>query len=47
MEHYENFEQTPEEIVESEIMIREDRKNELRKLAYNQGLQQTNLLSYK
>jgi ribosomal protein S6 len=40
MEHYENFEQTSDEIVESESVIREDRKNKLRKLAYNQGLQQ-------
>jgi hypothetical protein len=38
MEHYENFDQTPEEIAEAETMIREDRKNELRKLAHNQGL---------
>jgi hypothetical protein len=38
MEHYENFEQSPEEIAEGEMMTREDRKNELRKLAHNQGL---------
>jgi hypothetical protein len=38
MEYYENFEQSPEEIAEAERMIREDRKNELRKLAHNQGL---------
>jgi hypothetical protein len=38
MEHYENFEQSPEEIAETELMIREDRKNELKLLAYNQGL---------
>jgi hypothetical protein len=35
MEYYENSGPTTEEIVESEMMIREDRKNELRKLAYN------------
>jgi hypothetical protein len=40
MEHYENSKPTAEEIVGSEMMIREDRKNGLRKLAYNQGLQQ-------
>jgi hypothetical protein len=38
MEHYENFEQSPEEIAETELMIREDRKEELKELAYNQGL---------
>jgi hypothetical protein len=38
MEHYENFEQTSDEIVKSENMIREDRKNELRKLVYNEKL---------
>jgi hypothetical protein len=38
MEYYENFEQSPEEIAEAERMIREDRQNELRKLAHNQGL---------
>jgi hypothetical protein len=38
MEHYENFEQSPEEIVEIELMIREDRKEELKKFVYNQGL---------
>jgi putative heme iron utilization protein len=37
MEHFENFGQTPE-VAELEVMIREDRKNELRKLAHNQGL---------
>jgi hypothetical protein len=37
-EHYENFDQTPDEIVETEMMIREDRKTELRMLAFNQGL---------
>jgi hypothetical protein len=40
MEHYENFEQSPEEIVETELMIREDRKEELRKLSFNQHLHQ-------
>jgi hypothetical protein len=40
MEYYENSGPTTDEIIESENMIREDRKNELRKLAYNQGLQQ-------
>jgi hypothetical protein len=38
MKHYENFEQSPEEIAETELMIREDRKEKLKKLAYNQGL---------
>jgi hypothetical protein len=38
MEHFENFEQTPEEIAELEKMIREDRMNELRKLAHSAGL---------
>jgi hypothetical protein len=38
LEYYENFEQSPEEIAETELMIREDRKEELKKLAYNQGL---------
>jgi hypothetical protein len=38
MEHYENFEQSPEKIAETELMIRKDRKEELKKLAYNQGL---------
>jgi hypothetical protein len=28
MEHYENFDQSPEEIAETELMIREDRKEE-------------------
>jgi hypothetical protein len=37
VEYYENSGPTEEEIVESEMMIREDRMNELRKL---QGLQQ-------
>jgi hypothetical protein len=37
MEHYENFEQTPDEIAETEKMIREDWKNELRKLASGLG----------
>jgi hypothetical protein len=35
-----NVQQSPEEIAESEKMIREDRKNELRKLACNHGLKQ-------
>jgi hypothetical protein len=38
MEYYENFELTPEEKAEAEMMIREDRKNELRKLAHSAGL---------
>jgi hypothetical protein len=38
MEHYENFEQSPEEIAEAEMMIREDRMNELRRLAHRAGL---------
>jgi hypothetical protein len=38
MEHYGNFELSPEEIAEAEKMIREDRKNELRKLEHNAGL---------
>jgi hypothetical protein len=38
MEQYENFEQSPEEIAKTEMILREDRKNELRKLAFNQGL---------
>jgi hypothetical protein len=38
MEHYENFDQTQDEIVQTEMMIREDRKAELRMLAFNQGL---------
>jgi hypothetical protein len=33
IEHYENFEQLPEEIAETELMIREDKKEELKKLA--------------
>jgi hypothetical protein len=37
-EHYEKFDQTPDEIVQTELMIREDRKTELRMLAFNQGL---------
>jgi hypothetical protein len=40
MEHYENFEQTPEERADFEKMVREDRKNELRKLAFNKHLHQ-------
>jgi hypothetical protein len=40
MEYYENFEQSPEEIAEGERMVREDRKNELRKLAFNEHLHQ-------
>jgi hypothetical protein len=40
MEHYENFQQTPEERADFEKMIREDRKNELRKLAFNERLHQ-------
>jgi hypothetical protein len=35
IEHYENFEQPPEEIGEIELMIREDRKEELKKFVYN------------
>jgi hypothetical protein len=38
MKHFENFGQTPEEKAELEKMIREDRKNELRKLAQSAGL---------
>jgi hypothetical protein len=38
MEYYENFEQSLEEIAEAEMMIRKNRKNELKKLAHNQGL---------
>jgi hypothetical protein len=38
MEYYENFKQSPEEIAETDLMIRENRKEELKKLAYNQGL---------
>jgi hypothetical protein len=30
MEHFENFERTPEERANYEMMVREDRKNELR-----------------
>jgi hypothetical protein len=30
MEHYENFEQSPEEIAETELTTREDRKSELK-----------------
>jgi hypothetical protein len=40
MEYYENFELSPDEIAEGERMIREDRKNELRKLAFNKHLHQ-------
>jgi hypothetical protein len=40
MEHYENFEQSPEEIADTELMIREDRKEKLRKLSLNQHLDQ-------
>jgi hypothetical protein len=40
MEYYENIELSPEEIAEAEKMIREDRKNELRKLAFNKHLHQ-------
>jgi hypothetical protein len=36
-EHYENFNQTQDEFVQTE-MIREDRKAELRMFAFNQGL---------
>jgi hypothetical protein len=32
MEHYEKFEQSPEEIAETELVIREDRKEELKNL---------------
>jgi hypothetical protein len=39
-EHYENFGPTLKEITETEKMIREDRKNELKKLAFNQHLYQ-------
>jgi hypothetical protein len=38
MEYYENFEQSPEEMAEAEMMIKEDRKNELRRLAHLAGL---------
>jgi predicted RND superfamily exporter protein len=38
MKHFENFGQTTEETTELEMMIREDRKSELRKLAHNAGL---------
>ena len=38
IEHIENFGQTPKKITETEMIKREDRKNELRKLAHNQGL---------
>jgi hypothetical protein len=38
MKYYENFDLTTEEKVEAEKMIREDRKNELRKLAHHTGL---------
>jgi hypothetical protein len=37
MEHYEKFELSLEETAETELMIRK-RKNELKRLAYNQGL---------
>jgi hypothetical protein len=40
MEHFENFEQTPEERADFEMMLREDWKNELRKLAFNERLHQ-------
>jgi hypothetical protein len=40
IEDYENSEQTLDEIAEIEKMIREDRKNELRKLAFNEHLHQ-------
>jgi hypothetical protein len=40
MEYYENFELTPEEKAEAEKIIREDRKNELRKLAFSKHLHQ-------
>jgi hypothetical protein len=39
-EHYENSGPTPEEIDESEKMVKEDRKNELRRLVFNQHLNQ-------
>jgi hypothetical protein len=35
MEYYENFELLPDEIAEAKKMIREDRKNKLRKLAFS------------
>jgi hypothetical protein len=38
MEYYEKFELSPDEIAEAEKMIREDRKNELRKLSHSAGL---------
>jgi hypothetical protein len=38
IKHFQNFEQSPEEIVEIEMTIIEDRKNELKRFAYNQGL---------
>jgi hypothetical protein len=38
MEYYENFELSPEERADFEKMIREDRKNELRKLAFSKHL---------
>jgi hypothetical protein len=38
MEHYENFELSPEKIAEAEMMIREERKNVLRRLAHHSGL---------
>jgi hypothetical protein len=38
MEYYENFELSPEEIAEAERMIREDRKNELKKFVHNTNL---------
>jgi predicted nucleic acid-binding protein len=40
MENYENFQQTPEERTDFEKMIRQDRKNELRKLTLNKHLYQ-------
>jgi hypothetical protein len=40
MEFYENSEQSPEELAETEMMIREDRKNELKILAFNQKLRE-------
>jgi hypothetical protein len=46
MEHFEKFGQSQKEIAEAEMMIRENRKNELRKLAHNKGLRYE-IQSYK
>jgi hypothetical protein len=40
IEYYEKFELSPDEIAKAERMIREDRKNELRKLAFSKHLHQ-------